>query len=291
MALPIAIEDPETKEREFGGAWGGVSHETTADQSDMALHPILNLKQENVSPVTKILGGVLILVVIAAVVLAALFMNETSSRRKAITQLAQAQQSRAKLEQQVTDLRAEMKAQSEEIERLAGDLEIASEKAAMIEVVKSQHQEQLEKLKTLAMGQVKELQNAIQERNDRIGTLQKRLQSLESGGDGEMMTEVALPGVADRSSDRLISGPAKQNPVVPKGKVMKVNQEHRFIVINVGPGQGAELGRYVEIYRNKEHIGRARIDRVYQNLSAATVLSNYVIGRVQTGDQIYVTYQ
>ena len=69
---------------------------------------------------------------------------------------------------------------------------------------------------------------------------------------------------------------------------MLVNRWHRFVIVNIGPSNGAQIGRTVEIYQNGKLLETGKIERVYQTLSAASIISEDVLERVNSGDAIYL---
>ncbi len=70
------------------------------------------------------------------------------------------------------------------------------------------------------------------------------------------------------------------------GKVVAVNRKYNFIVINIGKNHGIEEGTVLIVHRGKKFIGKARIDRVYETMSAANLLEDWMQDRVETGDGV-----
>lgn len=57
-----------------------------------------------------------------------------------------------------------------------------------------------------------------------------------------------------------------------QGKVVSVNQEYEFIVVDLGKKDGLEIGALLGIYRKNNLIGKARVEEVRKGISAATIL-------------------
>lgn len=63
--------------------------------------------------------------------------------------------------------------------------------------------------------------------------------------------------------------------VTPKdieGKVMVVNKDFGFIVINLGEKDGIRVGTVFEVLRDNKQIGKVQVDKVYPSMSGATIL-------------------
>jgi hypothetical protein len=79
-----------------------------------------------------------------------------------------------------------------------------------------------------------------------------------------------------------------KNLPVKKGMVVQVNQTHHFIITSLNRAQGVELGQTVQIYQEGAPLGVGRVERVYETLTAVTILSEDTLERVKTGDQVYL---
>ena len=58
----------------------------------------------------------------------------------------------------------------------------------------------------------------------------------------------------------------------PSGQVMVVNREYDFIVMNLGKNNGLSVGQEFQIVRGNEVLGKVKIEKVYDELSAAAIL-------------------
>lgn len=70
-----------------------------------------------------------------------------------------------------------------------------------------------------------------------------------------------------------------------KGEVIAVNQEERFIIVNLGEKNGARIGMQLAIYRGDKQIGSAEIIEVRSEICAADikeVLSGFTINKGDT---------
>lgn len=59
------------------------------------------------------------------------------------------------------------------------------------------------------------------------------------------------------------------------GKIIMVNKEYAFVVVNLGHQQSLKAGDILYVYRNDEVIGKVQIQRTEENMSAATILPDW----------------
>jgi len=68
------------------------------------------------------------------------------------------------------------------------------------------------------------------------------------------------------------------------GKILTVNGQHNFVVIDIGQEQGVAIGREFGVVRNGESVGLIRVIEVRKRISAADILSG--VGRIAADDAI-----
>ena len=69
--------------------------------------------------------------------------------------------------------------------------------------------------------------------------------------------------------------------------VLVVNRKFNFIVANLGRLGGADLGTSLDVYRNGKLIAKTKIEKLYDNMSAATILPEWKNAKIKEGDKIY----
>ena len=72
-----------------------------------------------------------------------------------------------------------------------------------------------------------------------------------------------------------------------QGRVLSVNPEWRFVVIDLG-WDVVNIGDVVSIYRNDQLLGKARVERVQEQVCAAALLPEWVESQVQVNDVVRV---
>ena len=70
------------------------------------------------------------------------------------------------------------------------------------------------------------------------------------------------------------------------GQVVVINREYDFIVMNLGKNHGLTVGQEFKIVRDNEVLGRVRVEKVYDELSAAALLPNSKKNSIREGDLV-----
>lgn len=70
----------------------------------------------------------------------------------------------------------------------------------------------------------------------------------------------------------------------PEAKVLVVNKEFGFVVLNVGSKDGVRKGQRFSLVRDNKTIVTVEVDKVYDNMVAANLLEEQKKGEVREGD-------
>lgn len=184
-----------------------------------------------------------------------------SARRE----LTQAQEELAKAIQAQEMLSRSIEDREKEIARLTKDLEQATtESKRFADQLNTERQKlaDLEQAKTDLESKVMELSGQPTVELDKV------LVTGEPGGTGVVMPVSAAP------------------PVMADGQVVVVNREFDFIVMNLGRTHGLSVGQEFQIVRGEEVLGRVKVEKVYDELSAAALLPDSKKNSIREGDVV-----
>jgi len=78
-----------------------------------------------------------------------------------------------------------------------------------------------------------------------------------------------VPGNVSASAEPEKSPPADSAPWGSDGRILAVNEEHHFVVVNRGLKDGVEEGTSLIAYRNGRPIGELLVETAYDKISAA----------------------
>lgn len=56
------------------------------------------------------------------------------------------------------------------------------------------------------------------------------------------------------------------------GKILEVNNEHNFVIINLGKGKKVKKGMVFLVYREKKLLGKVEVEEVFQDMSSCNIL-------------------
>lgn len=89
---------------------------------------------------------------------------------------------------------------------------------------------------------------------------------------------VELPPIVVRRSQAGISLPVR-------GRLVEVNEPHRFVVIDKGSMDGVYAGMTFDVLRGRESIGRATVVRVRPHIAACDIVPTQPATTLQVGDE------
>lgn len=70
------------------------------------------------------------------------------------------------------------------------------------------------------------------------------------------------------------------------GRVLSVDTDTEFVIINLGSKDGLALGEIMSVYRGEEYLGDIKITRVQAEMSAADLIPPFSSQRVRKNDQV-----
>lgn len=94
-----------------------------------------------------------------------------------------------------------------------------------------------------------------------------------------MAGTVELPPIIVRKDQRGMVMPVR-------GRVLEVNAQHHFIIVDAGSLDGVRVGMVLDVLRGGARVGRAAVVRVRPRISACEPIRASHAGTVQVGDQV-----
>lgn len=94
---------------------------------------------------------------------------------------------------------------------------------------------------------------------------------------------VELPPIVVRKDQASVASTSQ-------GKVVEVNDQHQFVVVDKGSQDGVLLGMTVEIVRGTNRVGRARVVRVRTSMAACDIIRSETVGPIQVGDAVILQH-
>ena len=196
-------------------------------------------------------------------------------------EFAQTQEKLVKAVEAQETLNRSLEDRNSEVSRLTKDLDQAQAQQKEVAARLSSLQTERDAVKQ----QLAELEQAK-------GELETKVMELSQGPTVEL-DKVLVTGGGDqaaRGASALDLGAASA-AVVPtnaasSGQVMVVNREYDFIVMNLGKNHGLSIGQELQVVRGNEVLGKVKVEKVYDELSAAAILPESKKESIREGDTV-----
>jgi len=92
--------------------------------------------------------------------------------------------------------------------------------------------------------------------------------------------------VVSPSKEASALGPIAQAKKLLRGRILVVNKEYSFVVTDLGKDDGVEKGIIFEIRDGADFMGKAKVDKVYDTMSSATLMPGSSISRIRKGNLV-----
>ncbi|MCX5713401.1 MAG: hypothetical protein NT033_01000 [Candidatus Omnitrophica bacterium] len=166
--------------------------------------------------------------------------------------------------------------------------------------VKSDTEEKLSK----ALEDAKKIKAELKDLQTKKSSLEKKISELEdklkSGVElGTIVVNpetgapqpAALPasggeGISQEKPAAAPPSPAPASGQPQEGKVLVVNKDYNFAVINLGSEDGVSIGNVFSIYHNNRYVGDVKVEKVHDSMAAAAFASPDLKDKVNEGDKI-----
>jgi len=128
--------------------------------------------------------------------------------------------------------------------------------------------------KTTLERRFNEMETLLKDQVTNINNLEQQMDTLHSGGKiavplGQAKESVELPPILVRPQESAASalGPA----AVLSGKVLAINKENKFVIVDLGQDAGVNVGRTFEVYREDKPIATIEVIQVRKEISACDI--------------------
>lgn len=180
-----------------------------------------------------------------------------------------------------SELQSEKKLKQEsavQLEQLKVELEGQKSAKAQVEEKLNQSQQTLETLQT----EFKQLEDKKAELEVKLGGLEeKQPQDVELG-------TIVVAGQEQQPAAEAAAEAAADIPSSLEGKILVVNKDYNFAVINLGSKDGVNINDIFSVYSKNKYIGDLKVEKVHESMSAANFLSPDIKDKVREGDKVTI---
>jgi len=257
-------------------------------------------------------AGLIILIVfcvIFAATTAALFVLHTQEhqmRIKAENELTLLKSEKTQLEKQLEEVEKEKNAIKLELSKAESKISIISERLELEKKHKQQaenklsmKEKELNSLKSeleTVKAEANQLQQKYNELSQKNEQLSNKLQQLRLAKKA-LESKMGISGIVSEESEEVSLGTVvvkpdeiqpKQISQVREGRVLVVNREFDFIVVDLGKINGIEPGVVFGVYRAGELIAKAKVEDVYDDMCSAVILDEDRKAEVEEDDRVKI---
>jgi hypothetical protein len=213
-------------------------------------------------------------------------LNESQAQIETLT--GNLEQEKNTKEEALTQIR-QLKIHLEEQKGLRGDLENKLKQAendlGQIRVKLNDLESQKAELETKVKG--------LEEQAKQAQTRDVELGKIVVSPDAATSAEALLTPESDLSSELPSISPSvsvkeerQESPSGLTGKVLVLNKEYNFAVINLGSADGVNIGDLFSVYHNNNYVGDVKIEKVHDSMSAAGFVSTAIKDNISEGDKV-----
>jgi predicted RNase H-like nuclease (RuvC/YqgF family) len=210
------------------------------------------------------------------------------------SKLEESEDAKERAEQELVTARQELTRAEEELVQTIKKHESLSESVETREAEIARLTRELEQAQSESRQVVSQL-NSIQSERDQV---KKQLTQLEQAKHDLESKVIELAEQPTVELDKvLVTGdrpagasgymmPVSASSTAVDGQVVVINREYDFIVMNLGKTHGLSIGQEFRIVRGNEVLGRVKVEKVYDELSAAALLPDSKKSSIREGDAV-----
>lgn len=183
------------------------------------------------------------------------------------------QEAKSQIDMLTSDLQQEKTTKNQalsEIEQLRQDLQQQKSLRSNLETKFNQAQEDVKKIQA----QLAELESKKSELEAKIKDLEAKEQNVELG-------EIVVSPEGESKAATV-----EKTDTQLQGKVLVVNKDYNFAVINLGSKDGIGIGNIFSVYRNNKYLGDIKIEKIHDSMAAAGFVTKDIKGIINEGDQV-----
>ena len=225
-------------------------------------------------------------------------LNENTDLK---SRLEEAQQSKSRTEEQLAGVRKDLAQSKEDLEKTLKSQEELSRSIEDREKEIARLTKDLEQTRTESQrvsSQVSSLQSERDEVKKKLTDLEQAKEDLEAKVmelserptvelDKVLVTSDQMGGLAPSGTAGLIMPVSTGSSAgTADGQVVVINREYDFIVMNLGKNHGLSIGQEFQVVRGSEVLGRVKVEKVYDELSAAALLPESKKNSIREGDAV-----
>lgn len=208
-------------------------------------------------------------------------LTEVMKAKKKLSQeIDEVKVSKSELEMKLSTLEAQAKTLSESYEKEKAQGESLKQELAKRYTELGSVKGQLEGIAT----EKQNLQEQLDQEKTKYNQLKERVDKLVGVKDE---LESKIKDIVDKQGVELERIVVKEQGEL-EGKVLVVNKEYNFVVTDMGSDDQIELGDVLTVFRDGKYVGECQVEKIYDTMSASTILKEVKPGSIQINDKAVV---
>jgi len=189
-----------------------------------------------------------------------------------------------------------------QIEELKNSLEEQKQLRERIETGMKKAQEEVIKLQA----QIREFDSKKSELENKISEFENKSKGVELGtivvgsdnNKASAVSSAPASAAKEENKSKAVSAAAQPVPesesLAPaastalEGKLLVVNKDYNFVVINLGTKDGISVGQIFTVYSGDKEAGDIKVEKVHDSMSAAGFVNPGMKDKVKEGDKIVI---
>ncbi|MCX7661389.1 MAG: hypothetical protein N2Z79_01735 [Candidatus Omnitrophica bacterium] len=195
--------------------------------------------------------------------------------------------------QKIQNLETQLKTSQEKIKSLTEELEREKVSKKELEDIyrrlseelsqKEKEKEEVQRNYELTKNELDSLEKKLKKLEEEKSNLENKIKSLE-----DKTSQVNLGTVVVEQQKTQKAAVSSTSAVSKRleGKVLVVNKEYDFAVVNLGSKDGIKIGDRLSVYQDNNYLGDIEIERVHDAMSAGKFLSPQLKDKIKEQDKV-----
>lgn len=196
-----------------------------------------------------------------------------------------------------SEIKKENRTLKDQIEKLAQEKEALRDELKKVASTNGTTDDLKKKLAAV-MGEKQVLERKLTSSKEFNETLKKNILGLEEKITQQKMAGAVAAPVATRGEqvEKPVDVANEENvdlekivvipDEVPEGRVLSVDKETEFVIVNLGIKDGVQMGNVLSVYRGTDYLGDIKVTRIQPEMSAADLIPPFSSRVVRKNDQV-----
>jgi len=221
--------------------------------------------------------------------------NVKIEQRTAQTKLEDSKKMLSALEVKLQDAQGQIDALARDLEQEKSAKLQASAQAEQLKMDLEKQKSlssDLENKLTLAQEEVKKTQDLLNGLDSQKTELETKIKDLEAKvqqaqEQGVELGKIVVNPEGTETAEAISEGEKTGARVLNlEGKVLVVNKDYNFVVINLGSKDGIGIGNIFSVYQDNKYLGDVKVEKVHDSMAAADFASVDMKDKVNEGDKV-----